>query len=113
MLANSHQQFSVPNSPKQHNQENDCRRATDVSGTVYDPGNSPAAFLLQPVSSSGGNNVTIFQEDMKMRTSREKSETISKKTPEYEGEDFPSHVLQRIQSSAFGQTLPVKKIDPF
>lgn len=105
---------SLPDKHKQHNQENDCRRASDVSGTVYDLTNSPAFSGLQPVASSDGSNVTIFEKDMKMRTSREKTETISKKTPECEGEDFPSsYIAKNTESSAFGGPLPVKKIDPF
>lgn len=49
-----------------------------------------------------------------MRTSSEKNESISKKTPEYEGEDVPSsYVAKNTESSAFGEPLPVKKIDPF
>ncbi|XP_036187130.1 HAUS augmin-like complex subunit 6 [Myotis myotis] len=104
---------SLPDTPKQHNQENDCRRASDVLGTVYDLTNSPAS-LFQPVSSSDGNSVTIFEKDMKIGTSREKTETISKKTPECEGEDFPSsYIAKNTESSALGGPLPVKKIDPF
>ncbi|XP_023614684.1 HAUS augmin-like complex subunit 6 isoform X2 [Myotis lucifugus] len=52
---------SLPDTPKQHNRENDCRRASDVLGTVYDLTNSPASSLFQPVSSSDGNSVTIFE----------------------------------------------------
>uniref|UniRef100_G1PGZ1 HAUS augmin like complex subunit 6 n=1 Tax=Myotis lucifugus TaxID=59463 RepID=G1PGZ1_MYOLU len=105
---------SLPDTPKQHNRENDCRRASDVLGTVYDLTNSPASSLFQPVSSSDGNSVTIFEKDMKFGTSREETETISKKTPEYEGEDFPSsYIAKNTKSSALGGPLPVKKIDPF
>ncbi|KAF6124720.1 HAUS augmin like complex subunit 6 [Phyllostomus discolor] len=105
---------SLPDTPKQQNQENDCRRASNVLETVYDLTNSPASFLLQPVSSSDRNSVTVFEKDMKMRTFREKNESISKKTPEYEGEDVPSsYVAKNTESSAFGEPLPVKKIDPF
>ncbi|XP_036117393.1 HAUS augmin-like complex subunit 6 [Molossus molossus] len=105
---------SLPDTPKQHNQENDCRRASDVLGTGCDLTNSSASFLLQPVSSSNGNNVTVFEEDMKMKTSREKTEAVSKKTPECEREDLPSSdIAANTESSAFGGPLPVKKIDPF
>ncbi|KAM5328670.1 HAUS augmin-like complex subunit 6 [Glossophaga mutica] len=105
---------SLPDTPKQQNQENDCRRASNVLETGYDLTNSPASFLLQPVSSSDRNNVTVFEKDVKMRTSSEKNELISKKTPEYEGEDVPSsNVAKNTESSAFGEPLPVKKIDPF
>ncbi|KAK2491252.1 hypothetical protein MC885_011849 [Smutsia gigantea] len=53
---------SFPDTPKQHNQENDCRRASDMLGTVYYPPSSPASFLLQPVSlSSDRNSVTLFE----------------------------------------------------
>lgn len=105
---------SLPDTPKQHNQENDCRRASDILGTVHDLTNSPASSLFQPVSSSDGNSLTIFEKDMKIGTSREKSETISKKTPECEGEDFPpSYMAKNTESSTLGGPLPVKKIDPF
>ncbi|XP_024414105.2 HAUS augmin-like complex subunit 6 [Desmodus rotundus] len=105
---------SLPDTPKQHNQENDCRRASNVLETVYDLNNSPASFLLQPVSSSDRNSVTVFEKDLKMRTSSEKNEPISKKTPEYEGEDVPSsYVAKNTENSAFEEPLPVKKIDPF
>lgn len=51
---------------------------------------------------------------MKIGTCREKTETISKKTPECEGEDFPSsYIAKNTESSALGGPLPVKKIDPF
>lgn len=57
--------------------------------------------------------VCLFQ-DMKMRTPREKDETISKKTPEFEVEDFPSlNIAKNTESSTFAGPLPVKKSDPF
>ncbi|XP_054439167.1 HAUS augmin-like complex subunit 6 [Pteronotus mesoamericanus] len=105
---------SLPDTPKQHNQENDCRRASDELETVCDLANSPASFLLQPVLSSDRNNVTIFEKDTKMRTSREKNEPVSKKTLQYEGEDVPSSdTSKNTGSSALGGSLSVKKIDPF
>ncbi|XP_036988258.2 HAUS augmin-like complex subunit 6 isoform X1 [Artibeus jamaicensis] len=105
---------SLPDTPKQQNQENDCRRTSNELETVYDLTNSPASSLLQPVSSSDRNSVTVFEKDRKMRTSSEKNESISKKTPEYEGEDVPSlPVAKNTESSAFGEPLSVKKVDPF
>ncbi|XP_011363643.1 HAUS augmin-like complex subunit 6 [Pteropus vampyrus] len=105
---------SLPDTPKQHNQENDCRRATDTLGTVCDLANSPASFLLQPVSSSDRKSVTLFEKDTKMRTPRKDNETISKKTLEFEMEDLPSsNTAKNVESSAFGEPLPVKKSDPF
>lgn len=114
---------ALPDTPKQQNQENDCRRASNVLETVYDLTNSPASFLLQPASSSDRNSVTVFEKGMKMKTSKgkmnreehcEKNESISKKTPEYEGEDVSSsYVAKNTESSAFEEPLPVKKIDPF
>lgn len=51
---------------------------------------------------------------MKIGTSREKTETISKKTPECEGENFPSsYIAKNTEHSTLGGPLPVKKIDPF
>ncbi|XP_058421851.1 HAUS augmin-like complex subunit 6 isoform X2 [Diceros bicornis minor] len=105
---------SLPDTPKQHNQENDCRRASDMVGTVYDLANSPASFLLQPVSSSDRNSVTLLEKDTMMRTPREKNEIISKKTPEFEVEESPSsNIAKNIESSAFGGSVPAKKSDPF
>ncbi|XP_036743989.2 HAUS augmin-like complex subunit 6 isoform X3 [Manis pentadactyla] len=106
---------SFPDTPKQRNQENDCRRASDTLGTVYYPASSPASFLLQPVSlSSDRNSVTLFEKDVKMRTPREKNETISKKTAEFEVEDsVSSNIAKNSENSAFGGALPAKKSDPF
>ncbi|XP_036917805.1 HAUS augmin-like complex subunit 6 isoform X2 [Sturnira hondurensis] len=105
---------SLPDTPKQQNQENDCRRTSNELETVYDLTNSPASFLLQPVSSSDRNSVTVFEKDRKKRTSSEKNESISKKTPEYEGEDAPSSpVAKNTESSVFGEPLSVRTVDPF
>ncbi|XP_066224345.1 HAUS augmin-like complex subunit 6 isoform X1 [Saccopteryx leptura] len=105
---------SLPDIPKQHDQENDCRRASDVLGTAYNLANSSVSFPLQPASLSDTSNVTVFEKDIKMRTSREKNETVSKKTPEYEGEDsLLSSIANNTESRAFGGLQPVKKIDPF
>lgn len=105
---------SLPDTSKQHNQENYCRGASDILGTAYDPANSPASLSLQPVSSSDGESVTLFEKDAKMRTPRETNETISKKTPEFEVEDFPSlNIAKNTESSTFAGPLPVKKSDPF
>ncbi|XP_073084549.1 HAUS augmin-like complex subunit 6 isoform X5 [Manis javanica] len=106
---------SFPDTPKQHNQENDCRRASDTLGTVYYPASSPTSFLLQPVSlSSDRNSITLFEKDMKMRTPREKNETICKKTAEFEVEDsVSSNIAKNSENSAFGGALPAKKSDPF
>lgn len=66
------------------------------------------------MSSSDGDSVTLFEKDAKMRTPRETNETISKKTPEFEVEDFPSlNIAKNTKSSTFAGPLPVKKSDPF
>nr|KAF6484822.1 HAUS augmin like complex subunit 6 [Rousettus aegyptiacus] len=105
---------SLPDTPNQQNQEKDCRRATDILGTVCDLANSSASFPLQSVSSSDRKSVTLFEKDTKMRTPREDNETISKKIPEFEVEDLPSsNTAKNVESSAFGEPLPVKKSDTF
>ncbi|XP_019514613.1 PREDICTED: HAUS augmin-like complex subunit 6 [Hipposideros armiger] len=106
---------SLPDTSKQHSQENVCRGVSDVLGAEYDPANSSAAFSLQPVSSSVGDSVTLFEQDTKRRTPRQKNETISKKTPEFEVEYFPSSNIAKNKesSSTFAGSLPVKKSDPF
>ncbi|XP_024602926.1 HAUS augmin-like complex subunit 6 isoform X2 [Neophocaena asiaeorientalis asiaeorientalis] len=102
---------SLPDTCKQHTQENDCRRASDILETKCDLANSPASFLLQPISPSDRNSVTLLEKDTKLTTPREKNETVSKKTPEFEAEDSSSSNIAK--SSAFGGSLPAKKNDPF
>ncbi|XP_023982598.1 HAUS augmin-like complex subunit 6 isoform X2 [Physeter macrocephalus] len=102
---------SLPDTHKQHIQENDCRRASDILETKCDLANSPASFLLQPVSPSDRNSVTLLEKDTKLTTPREKNETVSKKTPEFEVEDSSSSNIAK--SSALGGSLPAEKSDPF
>ncbi|XP_027963071.1 HAUS augmin-like complex subunit 6 [Eumetopias jubatus] len=105
---------SLPDTPKQQNQENDCRRASDISGTVYDLGNRPASFLSQPVSSSDRNSVRLLEKDMKIRTPREGSETPSKKTSKFETKDsLSSDTARSTENTAFTGSLPAKNRDPF
>ncbi|KAG8521337.1 HAUS augmin-like complex subunit 6 [Galemys pyrenaicus] len=132
---------SLPDTPKQHNQENDCRRVSDTVETVHDLVNSPASFLLQQTSSLDGNNVALLEkvhdssgtssenqpvtnihellhiyllQDMEMRTPREKSETLAKKTPKFEVNDsVSSNITTDLDSSAFVGPLPAKISDPF
>ncbi|KAK2492573.1 hypothetical protein MC885_001444 [Smutsia gigantea] len=98
-----------------HNQENDCRRASDTLRTVYYSASSPASFLLRPGSlSSDRNNVTLFEKDMKIRTPSEKNKTSPKKTAEFEVEDcVSSNTAKNSESSEFGGALPAKKSDLF
>ncbi|XP_012577091.1 PREDICTED: HAUS augmin-like complex subunit 6 isoform X2 [Condylura cristata] len=104
---------SLPDTPKQHNQENDCRRVSDIVETVHDLVNSPA-FSLQPTSSLDENSVTVFEKDMEMRTPTEKSETVSKKTPKFEVNDSASsNITKNMDNSAFVGPLAAKKSDPF
>uniref|UniRef100_A0A8C9GYS9 HAUS augmin like complex subunit 6 n=1 Tax=Piliocolobus tephrosceles TaxID=591936 RepID=A0A8C9GYS9_9PRIM len=105
---------SLPDTHKQHNQENGCRGDNNTLGALHDLANSPASFLLQSVSSSDRNSVTLLEKDTKMRTPKEKNEAISKKIPEFEVENSPLlDVATNTESSAFGGSLPAKKIDPF
>jgi len=104
---------SLPDTPKQQNQENDCRRASDISGAVYDLGNRPASFLSQPVSSSDRNSVRLLEKDMKIRTPREGNETPSKKTSKFETKDCLSSATARsTENTAFTGSLPAKNRDP-
>ncbi|XP_012520462.1 PREDICTED: HAUS augmin-like complex subunit 6 [Propithecus coquereli] len=94
---------SLQDTPKQHNRENGCRRDSDTLGAVHNLADSPTS-------------PTIIGEgqDMKIRTPKEKNETISKKIPEFEAEDSPlSDIAKNTESSAFGGSLPAKKNDPF
>ncbi|XP_011848057.1 PREDICTED: HAUS augmin-like complex subunit 6 [Mandrillus leucophaeus] len=105
---------SLPDTHKQHNQENGCRGDSNTLGALHDLANSPASFLLQSVSSSDRNSVTLLEKDTKMRTPKEKNEAISKKIPEFEVENSPlSDVAMNTESSTFGESLPAKKSDPF
>ncbi|XP_006741914.1 HAUS augmin-like complex subunit 6 [Leptonychotes weddellii] len=104
---------SLPDTPKQQNQENDCRRASDISGAVYDLGNRPASFLSQPVSSSDRNSVRLLEKDMKIRTPREGNETPSKKTSKFETKDcLSSDTARSTENTAFTGSLPAKNRDP-
>lgn len=105
---------SLPDTPKQYKQENDCRRASDVLGTKCDLAKSPTSFLLQAISSSDRNSVTLLEKDMKVRTPREKNEIISKKITEFETEESSSlNIAKNTDGSAFGGSLPAEKSDPF
>uniref|UniRef100_A0A8C6CQB0 HAUS augmin like complex subunit 6 n=1 Tax=Moschus moschiferus TaxID=68415 RepID=A0A8C6CQB0_MOSMO len=105
---------SLPVTPKQHIQENNCKRASDTLETKSDPANSPASFLLQPVPPLGGDIVTLLEKDTKLITLREKNETVPKKTPEFKMEDSSSsNIAKNTVSSACGGPLPAKKSNPF
>uniref|UniRef100_A0A452URQ1 HAUS augmin like complex subunit 6 n=1 Tax=Ursus maritimus TaxID=29073 RepID=A0A452URQ1_URSMA len=105
---------SLPDTPKQHNQENDCRRASDIPETVYDLGNRPASFLSQPVSSSDTHGVRLLEKDVKIRTPREGNETPSKKTPKFEMEDSLSSTTARsTENTTLAASLPARNRDPF
>uniref|UniRef100_A0A2K6TLT6 HAUS augmin like complex subunit 6 n=1 Tax=Saimiri boliviensis boliviensis TaxID=39432 RepID=A0A2K6TLT6_SAIBB len=82
---------SLPDTHKQHNQENGCRGDSDTLGALHDLAN-----------------------DTKMRTPKEKKEAISKKIPEFEVENSPlSDIAKNTESSAFGGSLPTKISDAF
>ncbi|XP_044121541.1 HAUS augmin-like complex subunit 6 [Neovison vison] len=105
---------SLPDTPKEHDQENDCMRASDTLGTGHDLGNRPAAFLSQPVSSSDRNSVRLLEKDMKIRTPREGNETPSKKTPKFEVKNsLSSNTARSTENTAFAGSLPAKNRDIF
>ncbi|XP_058442358.1 HAUS augmin-like complex subunit 6 isoform X3 [Marmota monax] len=102
---------SLPDIPKQHNEEKDHKADIDTLIAVCDLANSSASFLLQPASSSDRNNVTLLE---KMRTPKEKNETLSKKTPEFKVEDSSvSDVAKNTETRAFEGSLAPPKSDPF
>ncbi|XP_049625383.1 HAUS augmin-like complex subunit 6 [Suncus etruscus] len=102
-----------PDAPVQQNQENDCTRNGHILGAVCDLSNSSDSFL-QPASSSDRSSTKLLETDMKISIPREKNETISKSTPEFEEEDSLSlNTVKTIESSTFGGSLPAKKCDPF
>ncbi|XP_039100365.1 HAUS augmin-like complex subunit 6 isoform X2 [Hyaena hyaena] len=104
---------SLPDIPKQHNEEDDCRKASDIPGTVCGLTNRPASFLLQPVSSSGIHSVRLLEKDMKI-TPREGNETPSKESPKFEMEDSSSsNTARNTENTAFAGSLPAKNSDPF
>ncbi|XP_007950746.1 HAUS augmin-like complex subunit 6 [Orycteropus afer afer] len=106
---------SLPDTTKQCNQKNDCRREDDTRKVVNEIANSPVSLLLHSASLSDGNNVTLLEKDMKLRTPREKNETISEKTIVLEVEDsLPSDIAKNTDSSStIGGSLSAKKCDPF
>ncbi|XP_053427993.1 HAUS augmin-like complex subunit 6 [Nycticebus coucang] len=105
---------SLSDRPKQHNQEKGCRRDSDTLGAVHQLANSLNSSRLQPASSSSTGSVTLLEKDLKIRTPKEKNETVSKKIREFEVEDSPlSDIAKNIENSVFGGSLPTKKKDPF
>eukprot|EP00069_Balaena_mysticetus_P006243 bmy_18518T0 len=62
-----------------------ARRASDILETKCDLAKGPASFLWQLISPSDRNSVTLLENDRKLTSPREKNETVSKKTPEFEG----------------------------
>lgn len=105
---------SLPEIPKQHNQENGCRGDIGTLGAVCDTANSSASFLLQSTSSSERSSVTFPGKDtVMMRAPREKDDIISKKIPESAGQDSPLVDVVDAENGASGGSLPVQKSDPF
>ncbi|KAM5298432.1 HAUS augmin-like complex subunit 6 [Ctenodactylus gundi] len=100
---------SLPDMPKQHNQENEGGRGTDSLEAVCDPPNSPAASSqVQPASSSERDSVTLLEKDTKMRTPKEKNEMISKKIPEFEDSPLLDIIKNTDNSLCRGSLLPPK-----
>ncbi|XP_052572310.1 HAUS augmin-like complex subunit 6 isoform X2 [Peromyscus californicus insignis] len=105
---------SLPDTHKEHNQENGSGRETDTPGGVCDLANSPATFPLQCPSSSDTNSFTLLEKDPDMRILKEKTMMTSRKVPDPDMEDSPlSDTAKNIQSSGFRGSLPVTKSDPF
>lgn len=104
---------SLPDIPKQHNEEKDCKADIDTLVAVCDLANSPASFLLQPASLSDRNSVTLLEKDMKMRTPKEKNETTPKKTLEFKVDASLSDIAKNTETRAFEGSLAPPKSDPF
>ncbi|XP_076790810.1 HAUS augmin-like complex subunit 6 isoform X2 [Arvicanthis niloticus] len=103
---------SLPDSHKEPKQENGSRREVDIPGNVCHRANSPVPFPLQCASSSDTNSFTL-EKDPNMRTPKEKT-MIYKKIADSEVEDSSlSDIAKNAQNSAFRESLPVKKSDPF
>ncbi|XP_028629213.1 HAUS augmin-like complex subunit 6 [Grammomys surdaster] len=103
---------SLPDSHKEPKQENGSRREVDTPGSVCDGAHSPVPFPLQCASSSDTNSFTL-EKDPNRRTPKEKNTTY-KKIADPEVEDSPlSDIAKNAQNSAFRESLPVKKSDPF
>lgn len=105
---------SLPDIPKEHNQENGCRRDKDALVPVHDLTDSPASsFRLQPASSLDKNSFSLLEKDTKMKTLKEKNEIISKKISEFKEEDsLLPNIAKNTESSAFGVSVPANS-DPF
>ncbi|XP_023571581.1 HAUS augmin-like complex subunit 6 [Octodon degus] len=105
---------SLPEIPKQHNQENDCRKHIDTLAAVCDIANSSASFLLRSASSSERNSVALLGKDTVMRAPKEKGEIISKKIPELEGQNSVLwDAAEDAENRMSGGSLPAEKRDPF
>ncbi|KAM6182670.1 HAUS augmin-like complex subunit 6 [Erethizon dorsatum] len=105
---------SLPEIPKQQNQENDFQRNIGTPGAVCDIANSSASFLLQSASLSERNSVTLLEKDTVIRAPKEKDEIISKKIPEFEGQDSPLlDIAKDTETRTSRGSLPAKKSDPF
>ncbi|XP_047381102.1 HAUS augmin-like complex subunit 6 isoform X1 [Sciurus carolinensis] len=105
---------SLPDMPKQHNEEKDCKADIDTLVAVCDLANSPASFLLQPTSSSDRNSSTLLEKDMEMRIPKEKNETVSKKIPEFEVKDSSLlDTAKTTETRALEVSLAPPKSDPF
>lgn len=102
---------SLPDTHKEHNQENGSRKEAETLGSVCDLANSPAAFPLQCASSSNTNSIILLEKDP---TPKEKNMMTYKKIPHLEVEDPPlSDTAKNAQNSVLSASLPVKKSDPF
>ncbi|KAL6050942.1 hypothetical protein STEG23_009300, partial [Scotinomys teguina] len=106
---------SLPDTHKEHNQENGSGRETDTLGGVCDLANSPAPFTVQCSPSSDRDSFTLLEKDPNKGTPKEKTIMTYKKVPDPDHlEDTPlSDTAKDIQSSGFRGSLPVTKTDPF
>lgn len=104
----------LPDTHKEHNQENGSRREADTLGGVCDLANSPVPFSLQCASSSDANSSTLLEKDPNMRTPKEKNTMSFKKVPNSDMEDSPLlDIAKNTQTSVFSGSLPLKKSDLF
>ncbi|KAM7324770.1 hypothetical protein ACRRTK_017075 [Alexandromys fortis] len=105
---------SLPDTHKEHNQENGNGREADTLGGVCDLADSPAPSPLQCASSSDTNSITLLEKDPNMRTPKEKNIMTYKKVSDSDVENSPlSDIAKNTQKNVFRGSLPVKKSDPF
>ncbi|KAL1777459.1 HAUS augmin-like complex subunit 6 [Sigmodon hispidus] len=105
---------SLPDTHKEHNQENGNGREADTLGGVCALASSPAPFPLECASSSDANRITLLEKDPNTRTPKEKNTMTYKKEPDCDMKDsLVSDIVENTQNNVCGEPLPRKKSDPF